>query len=54
MSEIGALHVDNPRVAAKGIRQLAITHINRRNPGSAVLQQAIGEAAGGSADIKKG
>ena len=52
MAQVGAFPQHHPFVGSQAPGRLAIAHINAINTGSAVLQQAIGEAAGGDAAIQ--
>ena len=52
MAQVGAFPQYNSCVGSQAPGRLAIAHINAINTGCAVLQQAIGEAAGGDAAIQ--
>ena len=52
MAQVGAFPQHHPFVGSQAPGRLAIAHINAINTGSAMLQQAIGEAAGGDAAIQ--
>jgi hypothetical protein len=51
MARVGPFHDDDARVLAEFPRDLAPANVHREDPGRAVLEQAIGEAAGGSAEV---
>ena len=46
------LHRHDPRVAPERLGQLAATDVERVDAGRAALQQDVGEAAGGGADVE--
>ncbi len=49
---VGALEDGYPRILADLPGELAVVHIERRHARGAGLQQAVGEAAGGRADVQ--
>ena len=49
---VGALHEGNAGVVAEGLGDLAIAGVNGENPGGTVLEHAVGETAGGGADVE--
>lgn len=49
---IGALHEDDARIVAERLGDLAITGVDGENTLGAVLQHAVGEAAGGGANVE--
>ena len=51
MSGVGFFHDDHAVVLAEFPRKLATAHVHGKNLGRAALQQAIGETAGGGAEI---
>ena len=51
MAEVGALPQRHPPIAAQAPGRLAVAHIHAIHAGSAPLQQAIGETAGGDPPI---
>ena len=51
---IGFLHDDDARILAEFPGKLAVPDIHGINLGRAVLQEAIGESAGGSAQVQRG
>jgi hypothetical protein len=54
MAGVGPFHDDNARVLAEFPGKLAAANVNGINFGRAVLKEAIGETAGGSAEVNGG
>ena len=52
-SRVGFFHDDDAAVLAEFPGELALADIHGKNFGRAVLQQAVGEAAGGRAEVER-
>ena len=53
MPRVGLFHDDNALVLAEFPRKLAPAHVHGKHLGRAALEQAIGETAGGRAEVKR-
>jgi hypothetical protein len=53
MAGIGFFHDNNPRIVAEFPRELAPADVHGKNPGRAVLEQAVGKSAGGRPEIER-
>jgi hypothetical protein len=51
-SRVGSLHNDDTGVDAELVRELAVAHVHRDHRCGAALQEAIGKASGGCAQIE--
>lgn len=52
VARIGALHQRDARVVTEGLGDLAVAGVDGEDAGGAVLEHAVGEAAGGGPDIE--
>ena len=51
---VGALHEGDAGVAAERVGDLAVAGVDGKDAGRAVLEEAVGEASGGGADVQAG
>jgi hypothetical protein len=49
---VGALHEGDAGIVAEGLGDLAVAGVDGEDAGSAVLEHAVGESAGGGADVE--